>query len=53
VIDGAHAARDGAHLRWFIVSDAVRGSGVGNRLLGSATDFCRARGNEPARAGAS
>lgn len=46
VIDGSHAASDGAHLRWFIVSDAVRGRGVGGRLLDSAMEFCRARGYE-------
>ncbi|MCO5107394.1 MAG: GNAT family N-acetyltransferase [Burkholderiaceae bacterium] len=45
-IDGSHAARDGAHLRWFIVSDAVRGRGVGGRLLDAAMAFCRARGYE-------
>src|SRR5262245_9438003 len=28
-IDGAHAADTGAHLRWFIMSDALRGKGVG------------------------
>ena len=43
-IDGAHAARDGAHLRWFIVSDAVRGRGIGGGLLDSAMAFCRTRG---------
>jgi len=30
-IDGTHAQRDGAHLRWFIVSDGLRGKGVGSR----------------------
>lgn len=33
-----------AHLRWFIVSDAARGSGLGQRLLSSAVahaDGCR------------
>ena len=44
VIDGAYAARDGAHLRWFIVSDVVRGCGVGRGLLDSAMVFCRVRG---------
>ena len=28
-IDGAHAADDGAHLRWFIMSEALRGRGDG------------------------
>ena len=40
-IDGIHAAHEGAHLRWFILSEAVRGKGVGNRLMGTAVDFCR------------
>lgn len=43
-IDGVHAARDGAHLRWFIVSDALHGRGVGNRLIRAAVDFCRSNG---------
>ena len=42
VIDGAHSEESGAHLRWFITSDAVRGTGMGSRLLGAAMDFCRA-----------
>ena len=42
-IDGLHAETAGAHLRWFIASDAVRGKGVGNRLLATAIDFCRSR----------
>jgi ribosomal protein S18 acetylase RimI-like enzyme len=40
VIDGANAADKGAHLRWFIVSDKLRGSGAGNQLLSAAMDFC-------------
>ena len=43
-IDGLHAEDEGAHLRWFIMSDALRGRGVGNRLLTTAIDFCRSRG---------
>nr|WP_315426602.1 GNAT family N-acetyltransferase [uncultured Albidiferax sp.] len=43
-IDGAHAAQDGAHLRWFITSDALRGSGMGKQLLSTAMDFCDAQG---------
>ena len=43
-IDGAKAASEGAHLRWFIVSDALRGQGAGKRLLQQAVDFCRRRG---------
>ena len=44
VIDGQDAQGEGAHLRWFIVSDALRGGGAGNRLLETAMDFCRRKG---------
>ena len=40
-IDGVHAYEEGAHLRWFIVSDVLRGSGIGNRLIDAAIAFCR------------
>ena len=43
VIDGADAENKGAHLRWFIVSGKLRGSGAGQRLLSAAMDFCRNR----------
>lgn len=46
VIDGAHYAEQGAHLRWFITSDATRGQGMGGKLLGAAMDFCRQCGYE-------
>ncbi len=39
VLDGLHAQTEGAHLRWFIVSDKARGTGVGNQLLRAALDF--------------
>jgi GNAT superfamily N-acetyltransferase len=42
-IDGAWAKTEGAHLRWFIVSDALRAQGVGNRLMQEAVGFCRER----------
>lgn len=44
-IDG-RLGRDeaGAHLRWFIVSDALRGQGAGRALLQAATDFVDACG---------
>jgi GNAT superfamily N-acetyltransferase len=45
-IDGTHADSEGAHLRWFIVSDPLRGHGVGQRLLEASLDFCRASGYE-------
>jgi GNAT superfamily N-acetyltransferase len=43
VIDGLHAETEGAHLRWFIASDTLRGSGLGNALLSTAIGFCRSR----------
>ncbi len=42
-IDGLHGEGEGAHLRWFIVSDALRGTGLGTRLIDAAIDFCRRR----------
>lgn len=43
-IDGSHAPSEGAHLRWFILSDALRGKGIGRRLLETAIGFCEGRG---------
>ena len=43
-IDGLHAESKGAHLRWFIVSDVLRGTGIGNRLIEEAINFCRTCG---------
>ena len=40
-IDGIHAEKEGAHLRWFILSDVLRGRGIGNRLIKKALNFCR------------
>jgi GNAT superfamily N-acetyltransferase len=40
-IDGIKAATDGAHLRWFILSQEVRGRGFGNRLMEEALSFCK------------
>jgi GNAT superfamily N-acetyltransferase len=39
VIDGSQDASKVAHLRWFIVSDALRGQGVGAHLLNAAMQF--------------
>lgn len=39
-----HQSGGPAHLRWFIVDDAVRGKGVGRKLLGEAIAFCDGRG---------
>jgi len=42
-IDGLHAHDEGAHLRWFILSDELRGKGIGSSLLAAAMDFCHTR----------
>lgn len=42
-IDGSHAATAGAHLRWFITSDAIRGTGAGTALLSTVIEFSRTR----------
>lgn len=42
-IDGIHAAGEGAHLRWFIMSESLRGQGFGKRLIDEALVFCKAR----------
>lgn len=38
-IDGSKGTDHGAHLRWFITSDTLRGQGVGKTLLSRALDF--------------
>ncbi len=38
-LDGGSAAHEGAHLRWFITSEAARGSGLGRQLLARAVAF--------------
>lgn len=40
-IDGLQGKTKGAHLRWFITSDAIRGKGAGSRLIQEAMTFCR------------
>lgn len=42
-IDGSNLAGQGAHLRWFIASGQVRGSGIGKQLLSTAMQFCAGR----------
>lgn len=39
-IDGQDLGQGQAHLRWFILDDGCRGSGVGRRLLQQALAFC-------------
>ncbi len=43
IIDGIHSANEGAHLRWFIVSDTLRGKKAGRILINRAIDFCRSK----------
>jgi GNAT superfamily N-acetyltransferase len=43
-IDGSNVVAEGAHLRWFVISGALRGKGVGNQLMESAIGFCRGCG---------
>lgn len=43
-LDGLDADGEGAHLRWFIVADELRGGGSGSRLLEAALTHCRQRG---------
>jgi len=43
-LDGINAESEGAHLRWFIVSESRQGKGIGSRLIETALDFCRSRG---------
>lgn len=45
-IDAHGSDVEGAHLRWFILSDALRGRGVGSRLMELAIDSCRDRAYE-------
>ena len=40
-IDGIHAESKGAHLRWFIMSDVLRGKGTGGKLMEKAVTFCQ------------
>lgn len=40
-IVGSRAVTEHAELRWFLVSDVLRGRGAGSRLLEVALDFCR------------
>lgn len=39
-IDGEHLPGNSAHLRWFIVGEEARGSGVGRCLIDTALAFC-------------
>lgn len=41
IIDGTKAHTEGAHLRWFILSEAIQGKGFGKLLISKAIDFCK------------
>ena len=43
-IDGEDLGGSIGHLRWFIMSDALRGTGMGRALLGEALAFCDRQG---------
>jgi DNA-binding MarR family transcriptional regulator/GNAT superfamily N-acetyltransferase len=43
-IDGGVTDNSTAHLRWFIVADDVRGTGIGQQLLSEALAFCDRQG---------
>jgi ribosomal protein S18 acetylase RimI-like enzyme len=43
VVDRTGGGPMGAHLRWFIVSDAARGTGLGKRLIEAAMAHCDQR----------
>jgi ribosomal protein S18 acetylase RimI-like enzyme len=46
VIDDSGGGPQGAHLRWFIVADQARGTGLGKTLLETAMAHCDERGVE-------
>ena len=43
-LDGSEATGEGAHVRWFVVSDDARGTGLGRQLLEHAVTFSDGRG---------
>ena len=43
-IDGQDLGNNQAHLRWFILDDGCRGSGIGRQLVAQALAFCDLRG---------
>lgn len=42
-IDSSENIKEGAHLRWFILSPEIHNQGIGNRLLNEAISFCQSR----------
>ena len=45
-IDGSSEKENISHLRWFLVSDKLRGKGTGNYLMAQAISFCKDVGFE-------
>lgn len=43
-VDGASKSKSSAHVRWFIVSDKLRGQGCGRYLMNQAIKFCEEKG---------
>ena len=43
-VDGDDLGDNMAHLRWFILDDGCRGSGVGRQMMAEAMNFCDIRG---------
>lgn len=43
-IDGEDLGNNVAHLRWFIVDGALKGGGIGRKLLEAAVHFCHDQG---------
>jgi len=43
-IDGQDLGDNIAHLRWFVVDERMRGSGLGRKLITTALQFCDAAG---------
>ncbi|MCD6532817.1 MAG: GNAT family N-acetyltransferase [Deltaproteobacteria bacterium] len=43
-IDGSSENENAAHLRWFIISDELKGKGAGNKLMQQAIRFCEKNG---------
>lgn len=43
-IDGTSGNTNIAHLRWFIMSDSLKGKGAGNHLMREAMKFCKNNG---------
>jgi GNAT superfamily N-acetyltransferase len=45
-VDSLHASEEGAKIRYFVLSKAWHGCGIGNRLMQAAMDFCREAGHK-------